>query len=221
MRQMVINGTFAVGLSIVMLVCSSQTVAQSKPSLLNQKIDLHLKNGTLLQVLSTLSVDDRVPIGFVQTVGHKDKHHLNIDLDDTPLHIVLDTVMQQQPEYRWEVRDNVINILPTKSDQVVENLLGTAVQRFHPPKLPSTSRLRDAVIEMPEVQSFLKANGISASRYGYFERSPSIYSNPTVDLNISNVDVRGVLNKIIKESEHKMWIVSRSGEGLTSLDLGF
>ena len=35
------------------------------------------------------------------------------------------------------------------------------------------------------------------------------------------LDVRGVLNKVIKDSEHKVWMISRSGKDLRSLDLGF
>ena len=131
-------------------------------------------------------------------------------------------IVQQEPDYRWEARDGVINFIPTKSrDNFVENFLSTPVQRFDPPKLPGPSRIRDAITDLPEVQNLLKANGISPSHYGYFERYPSLYTNDKVDLRISETNVRGILNKVVRESEHKMWIVSRSGKNLTSLEIGF
>jgi hypothetical protein len=222
MRRIVTCGTLVVCMTVGMIVCSNQTIGQTKSNLIEQTIELHLNRGTLLQALSKLSVNNRVPIGFVPTLAHKDDHNLNIDVDNATLKTVLDTIVQQHSGYRWEVRDGVINILPTNSaDDFVENFLGTPIHNFDPPKLPGSSRLRDAITELPEVQILLKANGISASHYGSFERYPSLYSNPNVDLSMSNTDVRGILNKIVRESEHKMWIVSRSGKNLTSLDIGF
>src|SRR5688572_82426 len=177
MKKVVFWGILA--LCLTEIVCRAQTVNRSNSDLIEQIIDLHINQGTLRYALSTLSVDKRVPIGFVPKLGHKDVYNLNINLDNAPLKTVLDAIIQQQPDYRWEVRDDVINILPTKSsDGFIETFLSTRVQRFDPPKIPSSSRLRDAVIELPEVQTLLKTNGITAERYGYLERSPSPNPNP-------------------------------------------
>jgi hypothetical protein len=204
------------------VVCRAQNLGQFESDLTERVLQLHVNQGTLLEALSKLSVKSRVPIGFVPKLGHKHDYNLTINLDSATLKTVLDTIIQKQPDYRWEVKDGVINILPTKSvDDFVENFLNTRINRFVPPKLATPSRLRDAVTEIPEVQGLLKASGISAARYGYFSRYPSLYTDPNVDLNISGTDVRGVLNKIIRESEHKMWIVSREGKNLESLVLGF
>ncbi len=187
-----------------------------------QKVQLHLNRGTLLQALSTLSVDQRIPIGFELALGHKHEYHLNVDADDITLEELLDKIVQQEPGYRWELKDGVINFIPTKSrDDFVERLLNTRIQRFDPPKVLGPSQIRDAIVELPEVLGLLKANAITASHYGYFYRYPSLYTNASVDLRSSQTDVRGILNKVVRESEHKMWIVSRSGEGLGSLDIGF
>jgi hypothetical protein len=175
----------------------------------------------LLQALSTLSVDKRIPIGFEPALGHKDEHNLNIDADNATLKDVLDRIVQQKPTYKWEVRDSVISIVPTKlRDDFVERLLNTRIRRFDSPKVLGPSQIRDAIVDLPEVVALLKTSGITASRYGYFYRYPSLYTT-NVDLSMSQTDVRGVLNRVVRESEHKMWIVSRSGKNFTSLDIGF
>ena len=223
MRRTIICVTLAMGMMAGLIVCHTPAFEQTKPNdLIEQLIELHLNGGTLLQALSTLSVDKRVPIGFEPTLTHKDKHRLNINIDNAKLKDVLDTIVQQESDYRWEVRDGVINVIPAKSrDDFVEKFLSTPIRRFDPPKVLGPSQIRDAIVDLPEVVGLLKANGITASHYGYFYHYPSLYATGNVDLSISETDVRGVLNRVVRESEHKMWIVSRSGKNLTSLDMGF
>jgi hypothetical protein len=40
----------------------------------------------------------------------------------------------------------------------------------------------------------------------------SIYTNDEVDLTVSDTDLRGVLNKVVRDSEHKLWVIKRKGE---------
>ncbi len=198
---------------------SGQTIAGN---LLEQRVKLNIKQSTFMYALSKLSGDERIPIGFELALAHKNEYHLNIEADDATLQDVLDQIVQQELGYRWEMRDGVINIIPVKSrDEFVEKLLNIPVRQFTPPKVLGKFHIRDAIVDLPEVVALLKANGITASRYGYFYRYPSIYTNEKIDLSISQTDVRGVLNKVIKDSEHKLWMVSRSGKNLNSLDVGF
>jgi len=221
MRQIIICLILAVGL-IGPSLLSVPVSGQTPDNLLAQRITLQINKGTFLYALSTLSVDKRVPIGFEVALNHKDEYNLNIDVKSATLQDVLDKIMLQEPGYRWEMRDGVINIVPYESrDDFVEKLLNTSVREFTPPKVLEKFQIRDAIIELPEVVSLLKANGIIASRYAYSYRYPSIYTDETVDLTITKTDVRGVLNKVIKDSEHKMWMISRSGNKLTSLDISF
>jgi len=204
------------------LLSVPQASGQKPDNLLEQRVTIHLNKRTFLYALSTLSVDERVPIGFEVALGHKDEYHLDIDVEDATLQDVLDKIVQQEPGYMWHMRDGVINIVPTQSrDDFVERLLNTPVRQFTPPKVPGKFQIRDAIVELSEVVKLLEATGITASRYAYSYRYPSLYTDEKVDLSISNTDVRGVLNKVIRDSEHKMWMVSRSGKNLSSLDIGF
>lgn len=222
MRRIIICVMLTTGLIGQLLLSAPPASAQTSSNLLAQRITLHISKRTFLYALSTLSVDERVPIGFEVALNHKDEYNLNIDVENATVQDVLDKIILQEPGYRWEMRDGVINIVPYESrDDFVGKLLNTSVRQFTPPKVLGKFQIRDAIIELPEVVSLLKANGITASRYAYSYRYPSIYTDETVDLSISKTDVRGVLNKVIKDSEHKMWIVSRSGKNLSSLDVSF
>lgn len=212
--------TAVMGLSFISEISSSGQ--RATVNLLEQHITLHIKQRTFLYALTTLNEDYRIPIGFELALGHKAQYHLNIDLENATLEEVLNEIVGQEAGYRWELRDGVINIIPiTSRDEFVEKLLNTPIRRFDQPKKLGKFQIRDAVVELPEVVALLKTNGITASHYGYSYSYPSLYTNKKVDLSISGTDVRGVLNKVIRESEHNMWMVSRSGKNLTSLDISF
>lgn len=222
MRRIVICVMLTTGLIGQSLLSVPPASAQTHDNLLEQRITLHLTKRTFLYALSTLSVDQRIPIGFEVALDHKTEYHLNIDVENATLQDVLDKIVQQEPGYMWQVRDGVINIIPiTSRDDFIERLLNTPVQQFTPPKILGKFQIRDAIAKLPEVVSLLETSGISASNYVYSYRYPSIYTNEKVDLSISKTDVRGVLNKVIRDSEHKMWMVSRSGKNLSCLDIGF
>jgi hypothetical protein len=208
MGQLILSGASASG-------------QRSIDNLLEQRITLHIKQGTFLYALSTLNVDKRIPIGFEVALGHKAEYHLNVNLENATLEDVLNEIVGQETGYRWELRDGVINIIPiTSRDDFVEKLLNTPIRRFDQPKKLGKFQIRDAIVELPEVAALLKANGITASHYGYYYH-PSPYANEKVDLSVSGTDLRGVLNKVIRETEHNMWMVSRSGKNLKTLDIDF
>lgn len=223
MRRILISMLLTIGLLGALILSEYPAFGQTAQNdLIKQRVQLHLNRGTLLQALSILSVEQRIPIGFEPALGHKHQYRLNVDADNVALQEVLDQIVKQEPDYRWVVKDDVINLIPTKSrDDFVERLLNTPIQRFDPPKVLGPSQIRDAIVDLPEVVGLLKVNGITASHYGYYYRYPSIYTNAKIDLKTSQTDVRGILNKVIRESEHKMWIVSRSGDHLSSLEIGF
>ena len=222
MRRRIIGAILAGIVTGLMIGGSSASGQTTTVNLLEQRITLDIKQGTFLYALSTLCVDHRIPIGFELALSHKARYHLNIHLENARLEDVLNEIVGQETSYRWELRDGVINIIPiTARDDFVEKLLNTPIRRFEQPSKLGKFQIRDAIVELPEVLALLKVNGITASHYGYFYSYPSRYTNEKVDLSISGTDVRGILNKVIKETEYNMWTVSRSGKNLSSVDISF
>lgn len=208
-------------LLLLVVVWSPLALCQTPAeNLLNTPLTLHFKDETFVYVLSNLSVQHRIPIGLELAVVPKDDAILSINVENEPLKRVLDLIAQQEPDYRWEVKDSVINFVPTRSrDSLLEQLLETKVSRFAPKKGIEKYELRNAIAELPEVKIFLDSHNLTVFRLGP-PTYRSIYSNDAVDLSISNTNVRGVLNKIIKESEHTSWVLKRRGVAQSTIYLG-
>jgi hypothetical protein len=182
--------------------------------ILSQRIKLHLKKDTLMYALSTLSVEHRVPIGIEYSRDDRNEPKLNLERDHATLKEVLDSIVKQEPLYRWEIADGVINLVPTKDrDPFIEALLNTRVAHFAPGKWSTIFQVRDAIGDIPEVKRLLESNQKTIFKYGDYAYSPSIYTKKNVDLSISDTNVRGVLNRMIRDSEHKEWSIGwRPGE---------
>jgi hypothetical protein len=80
--------------------------------LTSQSLTLRVENETLITCLATLAVEYRVPIGLEAALNHDDKARLSFDVKNESLKKILDLISRQEPTYKWEVRDGVINFVP-------------------------------------------------------------------------------------------------------------
>ena len=128
---------------------------------------------------------------------------------------ILDSIVKQEPLYRWDLVDGVINLVPIRNrDPFFESLLNTAISNYDPGKWTIKFQLRDAIGSTPEVKKLLESKNVELARYRDYASYPSIYTpKEPPDLRMSNTTVRGILNRIIKVSEHKSWAIGwRQGE---------
>jgi hypothetical protein len=175
---------------------------------LDQKIDLDLKNATLMYALSTLSVSHRVPNGIQYAA--EDRNEPKLELKGGTLQEILDSIVIQEPLYRWQLVDGVINFVPAgERDPFIETLLNTFVANYDPGKWTIKFQLRDAIGATPEVKKVLESHKMELAKYRDYAYRDSIYTRKDVDLKKSNATVREILNHIIKISEHKGWAIGR------------
>ncbi len=215
--------TFFCGSAMVLILSIPYSFGQSsEEDLTSQPITIRLTNATLIYALGRLSVDHRIPIGIEYSPGDKKEPILNIDTSGGgTLRDVLNLIVEQMPIYRWEVRDGVINLIPNQSrDQFLEKLLSTHINSFAPKKGLTKFDIRNTLADLPEVNGLLEANKITVSKYGDYVYHPSIYAK-AVDLSISDTDVRAVLNKVVRDGEHKLWVVGWRDERKDSLTISF
>jgi hypothetical protein len=118
------------------------------------------------------------------------------------------------------VKDGVINFVPANGrDLVLEQLLSTKISHFSPGKDIDTYELRNAIIDLPEVKSFLDANDVTVFRLG--EPGGPGDEVGAVELSVSDTDVKGLLNKIIRDSEHRFWTLSRRPLNIKTIYMAF
>src|SRR5215213_994337 len=153
---------------------------------LDRVIEIDRSDATFLLGLSILAVTHRIPIGFELSINAEDNINRQIHLKSGTLKSILDSLVAQEPRYKWELRDGVINITPVVNrDPFLAEFLKTQVARYVPSaSITDKFKLRDAVLELPEVRQFLKANAIGVRPYDY-AYGRSIYSTDTVDVAIS------------------------------------
>ncbi len=200
---------------------SSQSAGREnrKSEILEQEVELHLSDATLVLALSTLAVEKRIPIGLEFAGQEKNEVKFTIDIGPSKLKDVLNLIVQNRPDYDWKLRDGVINVSPRGArDPFFEKLLNVQIQSFVPKKGLDKFGIRNAILDLPEVQELLKEDAVTASRLGY-PYKPSNYSR-AVDLKVSDSDLRGVLNKVVRETEHKIWVLHWIGWG-KELEIGF
>jgi hypothetical protein len=182
--------------------------------ILGQKIKLHLNKVTLMNGLSTLAVIHRVPIGIEYSSADQNEPKLVLNTENSSLNEILDSIVKQEPLYRWEFVDGVINFVPARErDPFFEELLSTPVSSFNPGKWTMKFQLRDSIGDTPEVKRLLESHKVTLAKYGDYAYDASIYTKNDVDFRMSNTTVRRILNHIVKTSEHKHWAIGwRKGE---------
>jgi hypothetical protein len=195
---------------VISLTAHAHPFVQQSPqdSLLSRRIELNLRKVTLMNALSTLAVVYRVPIGIEYSSMDQNEDKLDLDSGAVSLKEILDSIVKQEPLYSWELVDGVINFVPVRNpDPFFENLLNTSVSHYDPGKWTIKFQLRDAIEITPEVRALLKSKNVELAKYRDYAYSPSIYTQNDVDLSTSNTTVRGILNHIIRVSEHKHWAI--------------
>ena len=180
---------------------------------------MHLSKATIVLVATTLAVEHNIPIGLQLSSSGNNEPNIDLEVKDVPLSDVLNTVVNQTKVYAWEYRDGVINLYPTRdSDPFFAKLLETRIASFNP-KSNDKFVVRDALLDAPEVTELMTAEKVTADRFGYPYRA-SMYSN-NVDLSAQNMDLRSLLNKIIRESEHNFYLLHWTQKDKRELAIGF
>jgi hypothetical protein len=105
-------------------------------------------------------------------------------------------------------------------DDLLKDLLGTKIQSLRIGKNPTTYAVRNSIVSVPEIKSKLKAANVTPFIVGVsgvdFERMGDDFS-----LSVSDVTLQELLNRIVRQSGVKFWILNRYGEQNELLILNF
>lgn len=214
---------FFVAVSLVLLGVGTQSSAQNNGNkLLDRELSLHLNKATLIYVLDTLAIDHRVPIGLEKAPSLGDEAKFDIDVEKASLREVLDLIVQQEPGYQWTMRNGVINLSPTgERSEFVATLLETRIRHFTTGRRIDKFELRSSILQLPEVRDLLVSRGVTINRFSDYPDNQSAPASRGIDLSISDVSVREILNTVVRDSQYKIWTVGLSGKKKDSLFISF
>ena len=207
------------------LVCAQLCHAQGKEtSILDERVKaITIREPTINLALSTIAREYHVPIGVEMAVKKKEQldQEIAISLKDGTLRDLLNAVVKQDRTYNWKIVDEVVNVYPRDNhDPLLEDLLNTKIERFALGDNPTIYRIRNDIVELPEIRSKLEKARVTPHIVAYtgidFERVGREFS-----MGVSNVTLQRLLNQIIRQSGVKFWILNRFGENNEWLILNF
>lgn len=180
--------------------------------------NIQIKTQSLEQICSRLSIFYDIPISLETALNANEVTPYIIDFDKGNLPDLLTQIIDQanraQDQYEWEIKDNVVNIFPKDKyrDLTLKSLLETNISSFSVKEKTGAATFTESLVETPEIKKFLETNGISYRRQipnGFY--IPQLGSNFT--LNVSNITLRSILDKVIKESPTaRMWTIERDSD---------
>ncbi len=194
---------------LVFVVNVENIHAQEESNLLERRIESFSSEGKgLLRILSSLSMEHRLPIGFeISKQEENSSQSVALAFEDKKVSEVIDGILIHFPAYEWKVVDNVINVYPRASR---DELLDVKIKTFSF-KGKSLYNLRVAIADIPTLKTAAKRKraefitlAFSKNDFGGLEKDFSI--------SVESVAFRTLLNSIAgKRKEKPFWVFSRFG----------
>jgi hypothetical protein len=155
-------------------------------------------------------------------------HPITISFDRATMNEVLDEIVRQMDNYKWEYSNGVVNITPIKGrDSRFEKLLSLKVNNF---KLETGRKVEDITTNitlLPEFRKFVTDNNFQLLpvREGFNFVIEAQYGKPIeAEMNFSDITFRDLLNRITR-SKRGGWILkwkrfnSKAGREVIDLDI--
>lgn len=176
---------------------------------------------TVSSALSYLAYEHDIPIGI--EVASRDKsREIKIELQSATVREALDAVVAYDPRYEWRVEGGVINFAPKSDrDDFVRDVLETTLRHFAIKEKTSLFTLKENILALPEVKAKLDQARVTPNASTFFGLGEMYEVGKGFTLQMSNATLREALNRIIRTSETRFWVLNKSGEDEQSLVLNF
>jgi hypothetical protein len=171
---------------------------------------VHIESKGLDYLFSELSLSNDIPMGVEVAWDNDDLVIYHMDIENGTLSDVLTQFVNRHGEYDWEIKDGVVNVFPRDYDRdvLVNQLLQTDISRFSIEENSTCSGVQASITADPGIKTILEIYGLTPES----ELNSSGFGFPTLGrhfaLQLSNINVRSILNKVVKESPiAKVWCV--------------
>ena len=153
-----------------------------------------------LPVVETPSVNDgRIGVSIITEPVFEAKYHeFSIHAENSSLDEVMNMIVGQMPNYKWELSDGIVNIFPAKGrDEKYKNLLDVQIKSFVIKRPAYIGKIRNTLLTLPEITEYLQENDLrtTLNTSGYIE---NLKRELPSELNFSNFSLRQLLNNITK-----------------------
>jgi hypothetical protein len=176
--------------------------------LLDKKVTLVLNHFDEELVLRTLAMRAKVAIGFeaiCKNTGTKEARTININVKKGTVRDVLDAFIKENPRYRWELVNGIINVLPRESQ---DSILEIMVHNFNLSNM-NVDELSLAIADLPEISAKLNKMKVSPAKVLVDTGEPK--ETPRFSITLQDLTLREILNELLRKGHSNYWAVERYG----------
>src|SRR5215203_1084702 len=169
--------------------------------------DTNLREPKKRTIVKVNGQDPIVAESYVELVFNVKNHLITVNFENARLEDVLNKIVEQMENYKWEINDEVVNIFPSEGrDPKYEALLATKIKNYNFEKGGDVSDVRFLLSRLPEFKEFLKTNEL------LFDPRQSGFADVLdrkipYDMQFSDLTFSELLNKITK-IKRGGWILS-------------
>lgn len=200
---------------------SGQAVNQSKNLLDRQAKGANLQNVMVGQAVVNALLDAGAPGGVARVSDCNESVTHIFRPRDSSLRGVLDSIVSTDPRYTWEVKDDVINVLPSNG---LPPFFAIRISRLEISQVESPNEALARLLAIPEVQKAHLKLGPRAVQGGTYVFCPGCPPKETKKISVSlkGVTVRESLNAIARAHGNAVWQFRQSEcSGRKSFSLDF
>ena len=205
--------------SVLWLCATTNINAQQSENLLDTPIErFSVVNLDITTSLSKLSAVSKIPIGLeIKFIGANAKSpKLNIEIESSTLGEILARIVIQDPDYEWKINDGVVNVRPrTSKDDILDTLISTFSFRNG-----TVYELRTALTKIPEIEKKAKKSNLSFITIALTSAEFKLV-NKDFAIELKDVPLQHLLNRIISNAAFNFWVVSRVGDNGEYLVINF
>ena len=209
-------------ITIVMIFfCAATTLQAQKPPETRKHENVsalplesvHIEAQSIEALFSDLSLQHDILIGLEIASNDDPFARYDIEFKRGTIADFLNQFTKAYNLYAWDVKDGVINIFPKDGyrDLVLDSLLNTQIANFRIEANTSCWKAVDLLLATAEVKHNLQASGITQGGLNftgvYF---PQLGREFTLD--VSDMTVKSILNKVVKDSPlTRIWVSKKYG----------
>ena len=160
-----------------------------------------IEEESLAQFFSHLSFAYNIPIGLEIGLGGDEQSVYRIELKKGTLADLLTQFVAEHKAYTWKIENGVVSVFPKDAyrDPVLRQLLATQIRSFSITEETDVWSFGKQLLSVPEVKRILERYGMTGDP-GYLGGFYIQQLGRKFSFEVSNVQLKAILDKVIKES---------------------
>ena len=207
-----------IALAIVALGQNNSETKETEQSLLSREITLsELHDVGTPTIFQIALLNANLPGGVVAVSCDASPKKYFVAPQSTSLETLLINLEQTDPNYRWQLDNGVVNLLPRKG---MPMLLETPIKKFNVSNVTGQEALNllqeKSEVKIKKAELGLDKAVISINKASSLSLDSEQNNTPTFNLNLKGATFRQILNEIVKAQGRGTWIYTEKHCGNTS-----